>query len=893
MRSVALLVGVLVSVSAYIVLTANVETSELQVTGTVDEASRGAYQILVRPPGAATPLETDRGLVNSNSVTSQGGGITYEQWHRIAELAGVQTAAPIAQLGYIPLRLEASVDLTSQVDPGAVYQWFRLNPVWTADQRLSSVAAKADALMYVTSHTVAWPSPDTLPGMTETVYSDGVTRHADGCGVTGYFFPVEVGEDGGESPICVLQDSDTTADVQVAQRLDDGTFLINGVPAEHLTARVVGSMWVPVAAVDPAAEATLIGLDSAMVDGGYLTPTPPLPDRYGVSAPVILAGDPPVDQQVTIETSRVDDDRSAEGRTLSDLNELAKNTSPSRGPVSAFTANIGELYRDALEAPDLIMTPAQLGPVGYQVGPDGVLQPQVTENTDEQLANQPDMHIVGAAPEMTGDTAFREVSGFPSFTAPLGLSKIGVFDRSLTREFPAESRIPLDSYSPGAMPGADEASRELLGGQALQPNGNPAGYVATSPSVLMSLQALQSVSTEKDPISAVRVAVDGVTGIDAVSRERVRLVAEAIVRETGLTVDIVQGSSPSPQQVRLPAGQFGRPELLLEEAWSKKNVAATIIAGVQRKSLILFILVLAVCAMFVANAAAAAVRSRRTELGVLACLGWGRRALFGVILGELAALGLAAGLLGVVAAWAASRMVGVEVTWGRALLAVPAALAITLLAGLVPALSASRADPMEAVRPAISAPRRASVRAGLLGLAVANTRRVPGRTLLGALALMLGTGALTLLLAVSIAFKGALVGTVLGDAVAVQVTTPDLIAVAAMLFMSAFAVGDVLYLNIRDRAAEFATLRATGWTDATLARLALTEGGLIGLLGSLTGTALGTGVALALSGGDGLTGILPIAAGICAGGTLLALAATTIPIRIMNRASTVRLLTEE
>jgi FtsX-like permease family protein len=82
----------------------------------------------------------------------------------------------------------------------------------------------------------------------------------------------------------------------------------------------------------------------------------------------------------------------------------------------------------------------------------------------------------------------------------------------------------------------------------------------------------------------------------------------------------------------------------------KQGVAVAILTAVDKKSVVLFTLVLVVCVLFVANSATAAVRGRRRELGVLACLGWTRPRLFAVVLGELAAIGLAAGVLGAVAA---------------------------------------------------------------------------------------------------------------------------------------------------------------------------------------------------------------------------------------------------
>src|SRR5262249_30900081 len=159
----------------------------------------------------------------------------------------------------------------------------------------------------------------------------------------------------------------------------------------------------------------------------------------------------------------------------------------------------------------------------------------------------------------------------------------------------------------------------------------------------------------------VRVRVSNVEHFDAMTREHIRKVAEDIALATGLDVDITVGSSPSPQTIQLPAGKFGRPELRLSEGWSRKGVAVAIIHDIDRKSGILFGLILAVCLLFLSNALAAAVRFRQRELAVLACLGWPRRRLAQLILAEVAGLGLLAGVASAGLAWPLASIAGVTI----------------------------------------------------------------------------------------------------------------------------------------------------------------------------------------------------------------------------------------
>jgi putative ABC transport system permease protein len=232
------------------------------------------------------------------------------------------------------------------------------------------------------------------------------------------------------------------------------------------------------------------------------------------------------------------------------------------------------------------------------------------------------------------------------------------------------------------------------------------------------------------------------------------------------------------------------------------------------------------------------------------------------------------------------------VTWPRALLAVPAALLVALVAGAVPAGLAARAQPLDAVNPVVRTPRRTRPARGVVGLGLANAVRTQARTLVAAAGLFIAVCAFTLLLGITVAFRGTVVGTLLGDAVAVQVRGADYAAAAATLLLAGIGVANVLYLNLRDRGAEIATLRALGWHENHLRRLVVTEGAAIALIGAVPGAALGLLGAALLAGGIGAS--LIVAALISLGvGLAVAVAASAVPIWLLARMPTAMLLTEE
>ena len=177
-------------------------------------------------------------------------------------------------------------------------------------------------------------------------------------------------------------------------------------------------------------------------------------------------------------------------------------------------------------------------------------------------------------------------------------------------------------------------------------------------------------------------------------------------------------------------------------------------------------------------------------------------------------------------------------------------------------------------------------------VAFANLWRVPGRTLLGAMALAIGVCAVTVLLAVMWAFDGSVTGSLLGDAVSLRIRGVDAVAVAATVLLGVFAVVDVLYLNIRDRSVELAALTATGWSAGARSRLVSYEAMGIGLIGASVGAATGLVGAARFAGGLPL-GIGWATVSALAVGVMLSGVAALVPVQIQSRIPLSTLLAEE
>jgi putative ABC transport system permease protein len=897
LRTVALLVGVLVAAAAFTVLTAASQTSQLRTLGTVTASFSPAYDILVRPAGARTALENQTGTVQPNFLSGIYGGITMAQYHEIQQIPGVQVAAPVAMVGYTMILAVSRVYLPAAdyAKPGR--QLYRFTTTWVSADGTNRIT-QPPSFLYVT------PDPITT----------NATTGANAERLPG----------GSSAPVCTGSAQTGSPFSMGAQSASYCWSKVDGMTGSYSAAAGPGSgayvyvAWefpMLIAAIDPDAEAQLDGLNHAVTSGRYLQEGAGDGQTRGGSGleeptvPVLATSSSGIGESSVTQVQWLGPESSPPSLDASMLTREA--AAPGRA-VRTSTISADEVYqqllrdighRTGLDSIDNLWT---AGPVSYRRDSHATLTPVEVANPLSvwQLISGAGGGVL-AVPMDEEDTQYRSVqSHLPASLAgtPLPLAQLaGVFDPAKIRSFDPLSRLPLGPYQPVTAAPANALSKNALHGGTLAPSLNLGGYVNQPVQLITTLTALPALQDSSvfsgnlhatDPISVIRVRVAGITGPNALSRERINAVAQQIVTSTGLDADIVAGSSPDPVTVNLPLGRYGQPALSVSEGWVKKGVAVAILAALDKKSVALFTLILVVCVLFVGNAARAAVRGRRHELGVLASLGWRRSRLFAAVLGELAGIGLVAGLLAAALAWPVSVGFGLRASPGRALLAVPVAMAVAVVGGLAPAWMAARADPVNSVRPPVFPARRAHQPGGITSLALVNVARTPGRTLIGVVSLAVGIAGLTVLTAVTFVFRGVLIGSLLGDAVAVQVRSVDYVAVGTTVALGVLAVADVVFLNITERAAELATIRSFGWRDSALARLVVTEGAVIGVIGSLAGAATGLAAAAEFAGQLPVRLVVVAAVAVTAGVTTTA-GAALLPAWLLRRLPSAQLLAQE
>ncbi|MST32429.1 FtsX-like permease family protein [Acidimicrobiaceae bacterium USS-CC1] len=892
---------------------ADTQRSAVAVRGTLNSNFHPAYDILVRPEAAVSGLERRAGLVSQDYLAGSFGGITLGQWRKVLRLPGVAVAAPVANVGYEMLVDRVSLNLRPLLS-GAANQVFRVVPSFVVHGGLVSYP---DAVQYLYVSRDRWvlaSSPPSgagsSPAPEPSVVLPGSSHPVPACPF--FLFPQSVEQAAGPYQ---LRPKESITCAGPRQRIQGARFGLN--PPGDYRVQVGFELPVLLSAIDPVQEQRLVHLAGAMVSGRYLGEhqglSAPIADPGGAGVrtlPLIASSKTFVDEslQVAVQRLRVGGGAGLPARLAarspgSYLNRLGGATvlrrswSPATLYRSVLAGYAPPVVRDhhVVAPPNLLgdywtttrvrykmTSPRAVAAVGVANSPSvwepqGGATPLVAVNNAPPGANAEQfrhLHAYDASGAIVGSDA-RGQGGVTADPVP---AVQGVFDPARLPGFAPLSRVPLQTFYPPTATGATASSRRLLHGRPLGPTTNLGGFLAQPPLLLTTIRAAETLldptvfadasgSARHAPIAAIQVDVAGLHGASAASRARLTRVASEIVRATHLRVDVTAGSSPTPVTVNLPAGR-DQPALALREGWVRKGVATVVLSALGTKDGALAGLLGLVASIFVANISLASVRLRRAEIATLATLGWPRHLIFAAVLAETVTVGALAGLVGAgLSALISLALAGRVVAW-EAIAVFPAATLVCLLAGTLAASRASRIAPIAGLAPPVR--RRAARRRvrSVTGLGLANLARVPGRSLLAASGLVVGVAALAFLLAVQIAFSGAVRGDVLGNAIGLQVQNSDYLAVGVVLAVAAGSVADMLMLNLRDREPELAAMRAVGWPPRTLRHVILVEGFGIGLAGSITGAALGLAATAAFSGAPAT--VAPALAAAIAAGTLLA-----------------------
>ncbi len=880
-RTYALVAGIAAAAAAFTALCLNASALTVQMRGQLPAASPPrAYDILVRVPSRVAHQAGAGSLARPTDLAELSGGITLAQYNAIRRLPGVQVAAPMTMIGYVPL----TVIIPVTVPASALTSTPALFTV-TAQQRV-------DAGLSIVTEPNVGSTYVTTAALSATTGEAGL-----GSG------DVETGADGALTLVCPSASPTPLPSVFSvdAQRRTACWSTTTGPDAAEWSGRAPTTISVPVAwtfllplvAVDPTAEASLLHLDRAVTQGSYL-PTTSVGESGSV--PVIISSSIDDDAQDSLTLSRLPASAAssyASGLTPDQINALLDATSGQTiGTADIVTAAqayrelLGSLLRSGAATVPAYWSPE---PAHYVVGADGALIPQqvpadaadwagpyALTGEDAATADAADVGFRALVPHVAESVTSSADSG--QSAAGAALRVVGVFNPDRI----ATSAATPSPYLGELLTGADAASRRLLGGGSLAPDGNPAGYPSPGATLVMPLQDIGAFTaagayTRTDPrapIGSIRVRVAGASDDGALSQARVRMVAQEIVRATGLQVDVTLAASAAKRTVVLAAGHDGRPLLSVSEVWYRSDTQTTVSSAVDPRSVALSAVVLLVGSAFVVSGSAATLSRRRRELATMRALGWRRRHVVWRLLLEFAVISAAAGLLGVALAYTLEALIGRDAATGWPLLSMPAAVAMTMVAAAWQVRRAT-AEPLASTAKVSAWASLRGRPAGAFGPAVRTMPRAPRHVALCASVVTVACTLLGLELAVRWVFGGAVVGSWLGQPLWWQEDPVDLAAVLTVVALAALTVTDIRWFSAGEQAVELRTLRAIGWPARSVARLAVREAVLPGLAGGAIASALDI-VAIAAVVHRVPSGLFPVVGVVLATGVVTSLLASAV-----------------
>jgi putative ABC transport system permease protein len=788
-----------VTLLGFLALHSKSETTSATLRGTISSAWTTPFDLLVRPPGAREPLERTAGLVRPNYATGVHGGITLAQLAAIRRTDGVSLAAPLAVVGAVnwPSAYLRRLPAHPRAGPVTVY---RVTSSTVGDGDLSTYPVDRRYVVVATRGVLDLNRQLlTIPGRASIRCSFPVNCFAP--------------------TVCV------------------GGHCSRGQYPSTAQARYYLPLLQPivVAGIDPAAEQALLGVRRCIRHGHYLAsadaPSATEDPEPAEVLPVLAS-----DTAFVAQTLRVTVQRAALGNVAD----------PALGHNWQTTAHdsvsVQSLYRSYLRngiadyldpwpiwsAGDVRYRTVDADHVRATAVPSLPLYDRVNDYLETGLADS-----VLVPPE-SADTSFRPVQEHLDTQAPgVGSSYrskiwdvVGRYDPSCVIGYDRLAGGTLDAYATPAV--------QLPNGRSMTPSRSLAGYVSSPPLLLTTMSTAQWLA---DParfggqpgtafISVVRVRVRGTGRPGTDAQQRLAQTAALIHERTGLDVDIVKGASTRDIGVDLPAGRFGRPAVTVQEHWAVKGVAIRFARATDVQDAAMLAVALVGGGLLLAQTAAASVRQRRVPLAVLRAVGYSPLRIAALVEGETMMLGAAAGVVAglgalFVPAWAGTR-------FESALVAVALGIGIAAVAGLVPALAASRRTAAAALRG--ERPMRRS-------------RRVDSPLSLAATELRTGWAADSVAAAAGIALGAILVGvvvlafgeysgqldnTLLGRGLAARVRPFHIVLAALTLSVGAIAGAQTLTLAWVARRQQYGMLRALGWSRRRLVALAGCQAALLG-----------------------------------------------------------------
>ncbi|USG67273.1 hypothetical protein NDK47_08365 [Brevibacillus ruminantium] len=844
-RFVRMLVGMILVATVISYFFSLTQTSQGTSQDILQKRWRPAYDIVVRPPGAASISETQK-LLEPNYLSGIYGGISFAQYEAIKHMEGVKTAAPLAVMGYSRVGV-----VFKQVNPNQ----FKVPGIYRVTQEAVYHGSRQRTVSLTNYFTVGpWVLPSSSSEQTKAYGVD------------------------------ILHPFISTSSHQLVVAVD--------MEAE---AELVGL-----------AKAVLPMGDSRFINSNDRVRTTELGDGYtDTEIPVLLSSYPAFDHDTSYKIERLDlpfGDADSAKQTMENVKENGGaaylDAQPTAEEVIDYRFGSEDAQRILFthftgESPFAAAEEAKREP-GEQAYLGGGLREKPSPLHLERVAspfpnrwphafqaNQTEVRLgeefqrVTLADPASYANSYRETHFYENpIKKAISLNWIGFYD-PLKLEVPKDpgTGLPLETYQPAT-------ARFVIDGKG-NPVNPPSAYthslhpfdLLTQPaSILTTLDAAREFIGE-NAISAIRIKAEGIGAIDPAAEEKLKKLAERIEAETGLKADVIASAVPEPVLIHVMKEGNQEASGWIEQTWMQLGEAVRLFKETMAPDRGIVTLVLLLAVVYVLATRFVTYLSRSQELGLLLVIGWKPSILWRMITLETLLLGGMAAMI----VWSVQGFV--IVLQGAVLpspfsffLAGMTALAVYGVGSLPVPFLLSKVSPQSMLKTGeIQPSAKRFVRvSGVVTMALGNMMGKGARNTLSILAMAIPTGLLFFFLFVTFRLQGILYTSWIGQYIAVEVGPVHFIAILLSLCMAIMITAEMLWQNVAERKHELSLMIALGWRMGDIRRSVLWEGFFCGLAAAVAGGLLGLVVTIGTYGAidwkEGFlyscVGLVPIFAGV-------------------------------
>lgn len=621
-----------------------------------------------------------------------------------------------------------------------------------------------------------------------------------------------------------------------------------------------GDFTILLAAIDPQAEARLVGLDQAIVKNNnsrYFQSSDSF-DSYiheGIGAevtklPILLSMTPSVDYTYTfnIEKLKVPIDSPNKVKTfLKDIElEGGRNylDKLSASPVDSITFSAEEAHKILIDSFlsgsyfDYLILKEKASPLNYEV----VFSPFQDQWPIAYMIDAPDNKTYREA-----KVYHEDMSKLPRIEPQF----IGMYDpKKLNISIDPLTQVPMETYRTAtATYVLNKNSNPVNPPKKVTASSDPYGYIMQSPTMLTTINASKEFLGEKS-ISSIRVKVVGVEDLNEKSQEKLESIAKEIENKTGLKADITLGSSPQPLLINIPKID-GVEELgWIEQPWIKKGVSINILTETKLGYSGLIICLILVSIIYIFATSFINYLSRKKEFALLKALGWKDAEIIRMVLTESILLSGIVNVISLIVLFILKSKNTEVITWGHVSFILILTIFIYIIGSLWPSYLIAKITPLQILKQGEISTKssRFGRTRGIFGIVMNNLFGYWLRNIASVLAISLPGSLLILFMFISLRLNGILYTSWLGEYVSMEIGITHYIAVGLSFMIAILTTGEVIWQNLLERANEIALFKALGWRNIYIQMTVLIEGAFLGLLSGIVSLILGVIVVTLLYG---------------------------------------------